>query len=73
MTLARVGMARATSVSCSLCKEFCMKRLVNIAAEIAVAGSLGLAALGIGTGVANAAPPMAGTQWAQDWGPGPGP
>jgi hypothetical protein len=50
-----------------------MKRLVNIAAGIAVAGALGLAALGIGIGVANAAPPMPGTQWAQDWGPGPGP
>ena len=41
-----------------------MKRLVNIAAGIAIAGALGLAAHGIGTGVANAAPPMAGTQWA---------
>lgn len=50
-----------------------MKRLVNIAAGIAVAGALGLAALGIGIGVANAAPPMPGTQWAQDWGPGPSP
>jgi hypothetical protein len=34
-----------------------MKRLVNIAAGIAVAGALGLAALGIGIGVANAAHP----------------
>jgi len=49
-----------------------MKRLMSIAAGTAVAGALGLAAFGIGTGVANAAPPIAETQWAQ-WGPGPGP
>jgi hypothetical protein len=49
-----------------------MKRLKSIAAGTAIAGALGLAALGIGTGVANAAPVGLGTQWAQDWGPGPG-
>jgi hypothetical protein len=51
-----------------------MMHLKTIAAGAAIAGSLGFAALGIGTGVANAAPsPVgSGTQWAQDrgWGHG---
>jgi hypothetical protein len=51
-----------------------MISLKTIAAGAAVAGSLGLAALGIGTGVANAGPsPVgSGTEWAQDpgWGHG---
>jgi hypothetical protein len=55
-----------------------MSHLKSIAVAAAVAGSLGLAALGIGSGVANAAPSPTG--WAQDrgwghgrdWGRGPG-
>jgi hypothetical protein len=51
-----------------------MMKFTKIAAGTAIAGSLGLAALGIGTGVANAAPSPAGSgiQWAQDadWGHG---
>ncbi|MET0474599.1 MAG: hypothetical protein ABW001_08165 [Mycobacterium sp.] len=44
----------------------------TIAAGAAIAGSLGFAALGIGTGVANAAPSPVG-QFAQDRGHGGGP
>lgn len=51
-----------------------MMNMKTIAAGAAIAGSLGFAALGIGTGVANAAPsPVgSGTQWALDpgWGHG---
>jgi hypothetical protein len=51
--------------------------LKAIAAGTAIAGALGFAALGIGTGVANAAPSPIATQtaWAEDpgWGHGPGP
>jgi len=51
-----------------------MMNFTKIAAGTAVAASLGLAALGIGTGVANAAPSPVGSgiQWAQDsgWGHG---
>ncbi len=51
--------------------------LKAIAAGTAIAGALGFAALGIGAGVANAAPsPIAThTAWAEDpgWGHGPGP
>jgi hypothetical protein len=50
-----------------------MKDLKIIATGTAIAGALGLAALGVGTGVANAAPPALQTQWVQHWGPGPGP
>jgi hypothetical protein len=49
--------------------------LKTIAGGIAVAGTLGLAALGIGSGVANAAPSQTApeTTWAQDgWGHGHG-
>jgi hypothetical protein len=56
-----------------------MINLKPIAAGATIAGALGLAALGIGTGVANAAPPSpvtSGTLWQQDrggdWGHGPG-
>lgn len=46
----------------------------SISAGVAIAGSLGFAALGIGTGVASAAPPPvgSGTEWALDsgWGHG---
>ncbi|MDT5153360.1 MAG: hypothetical protein QOI01_5093 [Mycobacterium sp.] len=44
--------------------------LKTIAGGIAVAGTLGLAALGIGSGVANAAPSQTApeTTWAQDGG-----
>ncbi len=52
-----------------------MSSLKAIATGAAVVGSLGLAALGLGSGMANAAPSPAvsGTSWAQ-WGPGgPGP
>jgi hypothetical protein len=49
----------------------------TIAGGIALAGALGLGALGIGTGVANATPASAApeTTWAQDpgWGHGHGP
>jgi hypothetical protein len=51
-----------------------MMNLKTFAAGAAIAGSLGFAALGIGTGVANAAPsPVgSGTEWALDpgWGHG---
>lgn len=49
-----------------------MKNLKTIAAGSVIAGTLGLAALGIGSGVANAAPPSPTGQWAQDrgWGYG---
>jgi hypothetical protein len=54
-----------------------MIHLKTVAAGAVFAGSLGLAALGFGSAVANAAPtPVApGTAWAQDggWGPGPPP
>jgi hypothetical protein len=54
-----------------------MMHMKTIAAGTAIAGSLGLAALGLGAGVANAAPSsvQSGTAWAQDagWGHGPGP
>jgi hypothetical protein len=45
-----------------------MMNLKTIAAGVAIAGSMGFAALGIGTGVANAAPsPVgSGSQWALD-------
>ncbi|MDT5324388.1 MAG: hypothetical protein QOF25_1540 [Mycobacterium sp.] len=53
-----------------------MNHLKTIAAGTAIAGSLGLAALGIGSGVANAAPSpvVNGSGWAQDrgWDHGPG-
>ena len=53
-----------------------MIHLKTIAAGTAIAGSLGLAALGIGSGVANAAPSpvVNGAGWAQDrgWDHGPG-
>ncbi|WP_149369898.1 hypothetical protein [Mycolicibacterium sp. P9-64] len=53
-----------------------MNHLKSIAAGIVIAGSLGLAALGIGSGVANAAPSpvLSSAGWAQDrgWGHGPG-
>ena len=54
-----------------------MIHLKKIAAGTVIAGSLGLAALGIGSGVANAAPSpvVNGAGWAQDrgWGHGPRP
>ena len=43
--------------------------LKTIAAEATIAGALGLTALGMGMGVANAAPPFpvtSGTPWPQD-------
>lgn len=53
-----------------------MIHLKKIAAGTVIAGSLGLAAIGIGSGVANAAPSpvVNGAGWAQDrgWGHGPG-
>jgi hypothetical protein len=45
-----------------------MKSLKNIAAGAAIAGALGFAAIGVGAGVASAAPPVTGGQWAQDRG-----
>jgi hypothetical protein len=53
-----------------------MIHLKTIAAGTVIAGSLGLAALGIGSGVANAAPSpvLSSAGFAQDrgWGHGPG-
>jgi hypothetical protein len=50
-----------------------MRHVKIAAAGFAVAGALGLATLGIGSTVANAAPPMPGSEWAQDHGGhGPG-
>ena len=53
-----------------------MIHLKTIAAGTVIAGSLGLAAIGVGSGVANAAPsPVVNASgWAQDrgWGHGPG-
>ncbi len=50
-----------------------MINLKGIATAAAITGALGLGALGVGTGVANAAP-TPGTGWAQygGWGGGPG-
>ena len=52
-----------------------MMKLVNIAAGVSLAGAVGVAALGIGTATANAAPSSPATQagFAQyrHWGPGP--
>jgi len=56
-----------------------MKKLVNIAAGIGIAGAIGIATLGIGAGTANAAPssPAAQAGFAEwgphGWGPGPRP
>ena len=52
-----------------------MRNLRSIAAGLGIAGALGFAAVGIGAGTANAAPPaQAGfAQWGPGWGPGPGP
>jgi hypothetical protein len=50
-----------------------MMNLKTIVAEAAVAGALGFTALGLGAGVANAAPPSpvaAGIPWQQDEGHG---
>ena len=53
-----------------------MIHLKSIAAATVIAGSLGLGALGVGSGVANAAPSpvLSSAGWAQDrgWGHGPG-
>lgn len=43
----------------------------SMAAGAAIAGTLGLAALGIGTGVANAAPPNNSSGYSLDHGYGP--
>jgi len=52
-----------------------MKNLKTITAGVAIAGALGFAAIGVGSGVASAAPPATGSQFAQGpgWGHGPGP
>jgi hypothetical protein len=49
-----------------------MKSLKTIAAGAAIAGALGFAAIGVGSGVASAAPPALGGHIAQDWGHGHG-
>ncbi len=54
------------------------KKLINVAAGLGIAGAAGVAALGIGTAAANAAPPAPVTQvafaeWGHGWGPRPGP
>ncbi len=53
-----------------------MRKLRNIAAGVGIAGAIGVAALGIGAGTANAAPPSpalhAGfAEWGHGWGPRP--
>ena len=74
MTLARVGEDQSHVSQLISLREFGMKHLMSMAAGIAVAAALGLAALGIGSGVATAAPGAPGTQFVQDrWGHGPGP
>lgn len=74
MTLARVGEDQSHVGQLISVGEFGMKHLMSTAAGIAVAAALGLAALGIGSGVATAAPGAPGTQFVQDrWGHGPGP
>jgi hypothetical protein len=53
-----------------------MNSMKRVAASAAIAGALGVCALGIGDAVANAAPPGPGATWAQQpppWIPGPGP
>jgi hypothetical protein len=53
-----------------------MKKIVNIAAGLGVAGAIGAAALGFGSATANAAPPSPighFAEWGHGWGPGPGP
>lgn len=47
-----------------------MNHIKRIAAGTAIAAALGFAAMGVGTSVANAAPPVLGTQFAE-WGHGP--
>jgi hypothetical protein len=54
------------------------KKLMNVAVGLGVAGAIGIAAVGIGTAAANAAPLSPATQtdfaqWGPGWGPGPGP
>ncbi|WP_123028412.1 hypothetical protein [Mycolicibacterium stellerae] len=50
-----------------------MKNLRNIAAGLGIAGALGFAAVGVGAGTANAAPPVQAdfAQFGPGWGPGP--
>ena len=51
-------------------------KLIRFAAGMGIAGAIGVATLGIGTGTANAAPPAVQAGFAQfgpGWGPGPGP
>lgn len=52
-----------------------MRNLRKIAAGLGIAGAIGFAAVGIGAGTANAAPPaqVGFAQWGPGWGPGPGP
>lgn len=67
-TLARIGEDQSRISQLLSFREFAMNHVKTIAVGAAAAGALGLAALGIGTAAANAAP-VPGTQWAQDWGP----
>ncbi|MEE6165910.1 MULTISPECIES: hypothetical protein [Mycobacteriaceae] len=55
-----------------------MKSLKRVAVGAAIAGALGVSALGLGSATANAAPLTPGVQWSQGpwhhggWGGGPG-
>jgi hypothetical protein len=51
------------------------KKLVNFTVGLGIAGAIGVAAVGIGAGTANAAPSPAAqagfAEWGPGWGPGP--
>jgi hypothetical protein len=52
------------------------KKVINLAASLGIAGALGLTALGLGAGIANATPgsPAVQAGWEEyghHWGPGP--
>ena len=63
------GRSGVADIQQELARGFDMIDLKTIAAEATIAGALGLTALGMGLGVANAAPPSpvtSGTPWPQD-------
>ena len=63
------GRSGVADIQQELPRGFDMIDLKTIAAEATIAGALGLTALGMGLGVANAAPPSpvtSGTPWSQD-------
>jgi hypothetical protein len=74
MTLNHVGVFRSRNfIDTSVIRGSQMKSLKSIAAGVAIAGALGFGAIGVGSGVASAAP-VPGGQFAQDpdWGHGHG-